>query len=85
MVVVSGSIINISLSGRRVVHSWSIVSQKQPLTLKYIHNSCALEYICSLYHKESQYIAKLKQITIDLYKSCLVTMETPRNHTSSQH
>jgi hypothetical protein len=22
---------------------------------------------------------------IDLYKSCLVTIETPRNHTSSQH
>jgi hypothetical protein len=27
---------------------------------KYIHNSSTLEYICSLYHKESQYIAKLR-------------------------
>ncbi len=38
-----------------------------------------------VYHKESQYIAKLRRITIDLYKSRLVTIETPRNHTSSQH
>ncbi len=52
---------------------------------KYIHNSSALEYICSLYHKELQVIAKVRWITIDLYKSCLVTIETPRNHNSSQH
>ncbi len=75
----------IFLSGRRVVKFWSIVSQKQPLTPKYIHKSSALEYICSLYHKESQYIAKLRRITIDLYKSRLVTIETSRNHTLSQH
>jgi hypothetical protein len=75
----------ISSSGRRVVNFRSIVSQKRPLTPKYIHNSSALEYTCSLYHKELQYIAKLRRITIDLYKSCLITIETPRNHTSSQH
>jgi hypothetical protein len=38
-----------------------------------------------LYHKESQYNAKRRQITIDLYKSRLITIETPRHHTSSQH
>ncbi len=75
----------ISLLGRRVVDFWSIVSQKRPLTLKYIHNSSALEYICSLYHKGSQYIAKLRRITIELYKSRLVTVETPRSLTLSQH
>ncbi len=75
----------ISLLGRGVVNFWSIVSQKRPLTPKYIHNSSALEYICSLYHKELQYIAKLRWITIDLYKSHLVTIETPRNHISLQH
>ncbi len=41
--------------------------------------------MCSLYHKVSQYIAKLRRITIDLYKSHLITVETPRYHTSSQH
>ena len=46
--------------------------------MKYIHKSSALEYICSLFHKESQYISKLRQIMIDLYKSRLVTIETPR-------
>jgi hypothetical protein len=39
--------LSVSLSGRWVVNFWSIVSQKWPLTLKYIHNSSALEYICS--------------------------------------
>ncbi len=73
----------ISLSGRRFVNFWSIVSQKWPLSPKYIHNSSALEYVCSLYHKELQYIAKLRRIMIDLYTSRLVTIETPRNHTSS--
>jgi hypothetical protein len=68
-----GAIYAISLSGRRVVDFWSIVSQMRPLTLKCIHNSFALEYMCSLYHKELQYIAKLRRITIDLYKSRLVT------------
>ncbi len=58
----------ISFSGRRVVDFWIIVSQKQPLTPKYIHQSSTSEYICSLYHKESQYVAKLRQIKIDLYK-----------------
>jgi hypothetical protein len=76
---------SISLSGRQVVIFWSIVSQKWPLNPKYIHNSSALEYLCCLYRKESQYIAKLRQIRIDLYKSRLITMETSRNHTSSQH
>ncbi len=75
----------ISLSWKQVVNFWSIVSQKWLLTPKYSHNSSALEYICSLYHKELQYIAKLRRITIDLYKSRLVTIETPRNHTLSQH
>ncbi len=75
----------ISLLGKWVVNFCSIVSQKWPLTPKYIHNSSAVEYICSLYHKESQYIAKLRRIMIDLYKSRLVTIETPRNYTLSQH
>jgi hypothetical protein len=76
---------SISLLGRLVVNFWSIVSQKRSLTPKFIHESSALGYMCSLFHKVSQYIAKLRQIMIDLYKSCLVTIETPRNHTSSQH
>jgi hypothetical protein len=65
--VIQGMLYHISLSGRRVVDFRSIVSQKRPLTLKYIHNNSALEYLCSLYHKELQYIGKLRQITIDLY------------------
>jgi hypothetical protein len=42
-------------------------------------------YECRVYHQLLQYIAKLRQITIDLYKSGLVTIEIPRNHSSSQH
>ncbi len=44
-----------------------------------------LKYICRVYHQLLQYIAKLRRIMIDLYKSHLVTIETPRNHSSSQH
>ncbi len=83
--IICFDVVAISLSWTQVVNFWSIVSQKWPLTPKYIHNSSALEYIYSLYHKESQYIAKLRQITIEPYKSHLVTIETPRNHTLSQH
>jgi hypothetical protein len=43
------------------------------------------KYVCRVYHQLSQYIAKLRQITIDLCKSRLVTIETPRNHSLSQH
>jgi hypothetical protein len=43
------------------------------------------KYVCRVYHQLSQYIAKLRQITIDLCKSCLVTIETPRNHSLTQH
>jgi hypothetical protein len=32
-----------------------------------------------------QYLAKLRRIKIDLCKSRLVTIETPRNHSLSQH
>jgi hypothetical protein len=42
-------------------------------------------YICRVYHQLLQYIAKLKRITIDLCKSRLVTIETPKNHSLSQH
>jgi hypothetical protein len=43
------------------------------------------KYVCRVYHQLLQYIAKLRQITIDLCKSRLVTIETPRNHSLSQH
>jgi hypothetical protein len=43
------------------------------------------KYICRVYHQLSQYIAKLRGITIDLYKSCLITIETQRNHSTSKH
>ncbi len=43
------------------------------------------KYICRVYSQLSQYIAKWRQITIDLCKSSLVTIETPRNHSLSQH
>jgi hypothetical protein len=43
------------------------------------------KYVCRVYHQLSQYIAELRQITIDLCKSRLVTIETPRNHSLSQH
>ncbi len=56
-----------------------LFTQKKSLT------SSALELICSLYHKELQYIAKIRQITIDLDNLRLVTIETSRNHNSSQH
>ncbi len=42
-------------------------------------------YVCRVYHQLLQYIAKLRQITIDLCKSRLVTIETPRNHSLTQH
>jgi hypothetical protein len=48
-----------------------------------IESKC--KYVCRVYHQLLQYIAKLKQITIDLCKSRLVTVETPRNHSLSQH
>ncbi len=43
------------------------------------------KYVCSVYHQLSKYIAKLRQIMIDLCKSCLVTIETPSNHSLPQH
>jgi hypothetical protein len=42
-------------------------------------------YMYKVYYQLSQFIAKFRRITIDLYKSCLVTIETPINHSSSQH
>ncbi len=42
------------------------------------------KYLCIVYHQLSQYIAKLRRITIDLCKSRLVTI-APRNHSLSQH
>jgi hypothetical protein len=43
------------------------------------------KYVCRVYHQLLQYIAKLRRITIDLCKSRLVTVETPRNHSLPQH
>jgi hypothetical protein len=42
-------------------------------------------FVCRVYHQLLQYIAKLRRIMIDLCKSRLVTIETPRNHSLSQH
>ncbi len=42
-------------------------------------------YVCRVYHQLLHYIAKLRQITIDLCKLRLVTIETPRNHSLSHH
>jgi hypothetical protein len=43
------------------------------------------KYICRVYHQLLQYIANLRQITIDLCQSRLITTETLRNHSLSQH
>ncbi len=50
-----------------------------------VHTESIHKYVCRVYHQLLQYIAKLRQITIELCKSHLVTIETPRTHSLSQH
>jgi hypothetical protein len=48
-------------------------------------NESIHKYVCRVYHQLLQYIAKLRRVTIDLCKSRLITIETSRNHSLSQH
>jgi hypothetical protein len=71
--------------GTRNFHYCEIYEPQKTVFFSIVHTESIRKYVCRVYHQLSQYIAKLRQITIDLCKSRLVTIETPRNHSLSQH
>ncbi len=76
--------VNISLSVLIIFTIVKTMSLRKP-SFFILCTESIRKYICRVYHQLSQYIAKLRRITIDFFKSCLVTIETPRNHSLSQH
>ncbi len=76
---------HISLSVLVIFTIVKTMSLRKPSLFSIVCTESIRKYVCRVYHQHSQYIAKLRQITIDLCKSRLVTIETPRNHSLSQH
>jgi hypothetical protein len=76
---------DISLSVLVIFIIVKTTSLRKPSFFSIVRTESIRKYICRVYHQLLQYIAKLRQITIDLCKSRLVTIETPRNHSLSQH
>jgi hypothetical protein len=61
------------------------MSLRKPSFLSIICTESIRKYACRVYCQLLQYIAKLRGIMIDLCKSHLIIIETPRIHSLSQH
>jgi len=71
--------------GTRNFHYCENYEPQKTVFFSIVHTESIRKFICRVYHQLSQYIAKLRRITMDLCKSRLVAIETPRNHSLSQN
>ncbi len=71
--------------GTRNFHYYENYEPQETVFFSIVRTESIHKCVCRVYLQLLQYITKLRRITIDLCKSHLVTIETPRNHSLSQH